>query len=164
MLNTHETKIEKDASGKKLIITRDFSAPTEKVWRAFSESELLEQWWAPRPYRAETKTMDFTSGGQWFYAMVGPEGDRQWCLVKFKQVDPQKSFSAEVGFADEAGNIIDMAPAMHWHAVFSATATGTHLTLEVAFDKEEDLAKIVEMGFKEGFTMALGNLDELLAS
>lgn len=163
MINTHETKITKDASGKKLICTRDFDAAVAKVWRAFTERELLDQWWAPRPWKAETKTINFTSGGLWIYAMVGPDGSRQGCRVDIQTVEPQKSFIADAGFCDEAGNPMDIAPVMHWHAAFSSTATGTHFTLEISFSNEADLEKIVEMGFKEGFTMALGNLDELLA-
>ena len=59
MINTLETKITRDPSGKKLIVTREFNAPLEKVWRAWTESSLLDEWWAPRPYKTETKSMDF---------------------------------------------------------------------------------------------------------
>lgn len=44
MINTLETKITRDPSGKKLIVTREFNAPLEKVWRAWTESSLLDEW------------------------------------------------------------------------------------------------------------------------
>jgi hypothetical protein len=53
---------------------------------------------------------------------------------------------------------------MHWFAQFSSTEAGTRLTLEVGFDSEADLETIVQMGFKEGFTSALSNLDPMLES
>ncbi len=48
----NETIISKDLANKKLHITRHFTAPIEKVWKAWTESELLDKWWAPRPWKA----------------------------------------------------------------------------------------------------------------
>ena len=163
MMNLHETLISKDASGSKLIVTRDFNAPLAKTWRAFTDSSLTDQWWAPRPWKTETKSMDFRPGGVWLYAMVGPQGEKHWCRVDIKEIDPEKSFKVQDYFCDEQGNPNNDLPKMQWFAQFSPTDTGTHLTIEISFESEADLEKIVQMGFKEGFTMALGNLDELLA-
>lgn len=52
---------------------------------------------------------------------------------------------------------------MHWKNVFSETGEGTKVEVEISFDSEAGLEKILELGFEEGFTAALGNLDELLA-
>lgn len=162
-MNMNETKISKAPSGKALIVTRDVNAPVDAVWRAWTESELLDKWWAPKPWKAVTKRLDFTEGGQWFYKMTGPDGNGQWCLVDFGTIDPGKSFTATSAFADEGGNKMAGFPNMYWKNEFTATATGTTITVEMSFDSEAELEQIVGMGFKEGFTMALGNLDELLA-
>ncbi len=160
---SNETKIEKDPSGKKLLITRSFNASVDKVWKAWTEAELLDKWWAPRPYRAETKSMDFKEGGIWLYAMVSPEGEKNWCRVDFTAIEDGKSYSASTGFCDEDGNMMPDFPMMYWFNRFVSEGNKTNAIMELAFDSEEDLEKIVSMGFKEGFTMALGNLDELLA-
>ena len=47
-------QIDKDLDNKKMTITRGFDAPVADVWRAWTESELLDQWWAPKPWKAET--------------------------------------------------------------------------------------------------------------
>lgn len=52
---------------------------------------------------------------------------------------------------------------MDWKVVFNAVGDTTKVDVEVTFASEEDLNKIVEMGFKEGFAAAHANLDELLA-
>lgn len=65
MIATHKTEIVKDLANKSLVITRDFSAPVAKVWKAWTESKLLDQWWAPKPWKTETKSMDFRNGGYW---------------------------------------------------------------------------------------------------
>ncbi len=163
MISTHETKIAKDPSGKKLVVTREFSAPTEKVWRAWTESNLLDKWWAPKPFWTETKSMDFKPGGRWLYCMAGPEGERHWCKIDYQAIDAQKNFSAIDGFCDEEGNSTHIMPSMNWFISFGATDTGTLVTVDISFESAEALEQIVAMGFKEGFTMAHGNLDELLA-
>jgi uncharacterized protein YndB with AHSA1/START domain len=159
---TNNTLITKDLANKKLHVTREFSAPVEKVWKAWTASELLDKWWAPKPWRAETKSFDFKEGGFWLYAMIGPDGTTAWCRVGFETIITGSSFSAINSFSYEDCNIDKNFPIMHWLVVFAATATGTKVEVDITFDNEADLEKIVGMGFEAGFTMGLGNLDELL--
>ncbi|RVU02498.1 SRPBCC domain-containing protein [Mucilaginibacter limnophilus] len=158
----NETVITKDPSGKQLHVTRNFNAPVEKVWRAWTEKEILEQWWAPKPFKAETKILDFVSGGLWLYCMVGPAGERHWCRVDIESVETNKSFASTATFCDEEGNINPDFPPMHWKAKFKSNGENSTVEVSINFDSEADLEKIVSLGFKEGFTMALGNLDEVL--
>lgn len=163
MITTHETKISQAPTGNKLLITRNFDAPVGKVWTAWTDSSLLDNWWAPRPWKAETRSMQLKEGGRWLYAMVGPTGERHWCKADFKDIVPQKRLSLVSVFCDEHGNTIADAPPMHWHTEFRPDGGGTAITVEITFNNEADLEKIVAMGFKKGFTMGLSNLDELLA-
>jgi uncharacterized protein YndB with AHSA1/START domain len=163
MVSTNETKISKAPSGNKLIVTRSFDAPVEKVWRAWTESRLLDDWWAPKPWKTETKSMQLKEGGQWLYSMVGPAGERHWSKVDFKTVVPQKKLASVCVFCDENGNTAAGTFPMYWLVEFRSQDAGTAITVELTFDNEADLEKIVAMGFKEGFTMGLGNLEELLA-
>lgn len=163
MTTDNSLQIEKDLAAKKVTIIRHFNAPVEEVWKAWTESELLDQWWAPKPYKAETKTMNFAEGGHWLYAMVGPDNDNMWCKVEYQGIDPQKSFRANDLFCDENGNKNSDFPSMHWNNSFESDGEGTKVTVEITFTSEADMKKIMEMGFEAGFTAALGNLDELLA-
>src|SRR5690606_19454002 len=81
-------------------VERSFDAPLELVWSAWTESELLEQWWGPKPFRAETKSMDFSEGGRWLYAMVGPQGERHWGLKDFTKINPRTDFTYRSLFCD----------------------------------------------------------------
>jgi uncharacterized protein YndB with AHSA1/START domain len=158
----HETAITKSTTDRKLNVIREFSAPIDKVWKAWTESSILDKWWAPRPWKAETKSLDFRAGGTWQYCMVGPKGERQWCLVDFETVDPKRSFRAVSGFCDEQGTRNDGIPLMHWFVRFEPSGSGSKIIVTVSFDNAGDLEKVVEMGFEQGFTMGLGNLDEIL--
>ena len=158
-----ETLVSKDAGNKTVHVTRHFDAPVDLVWKSWTESEVLDKWWAPRPWKAETKAMDFSVGGYWLYAMVSPEGEKHWNRVDFTAISPMKSFSATSTFTDEEGNNVPDFPTMHWFNEFFPTDTGSKVEVSIRFDKDADMQKIIEMGFEGGFTMALTNLDELLA-
>ncbi|MEE1943576.1 SRPBCC domain-containing protein [Pedobacter sp. KR3-3] len=163
-MTKREAVFSKDTENKKLTVTRSFGAPLATVWRAWTESEILDQWWAPKPFKAETKTMDCKSGGHWLYCMVGPEGERHWCKVDYHTVNPESHINSSAGFCDENGTPNLEFPIMHWDKNFKAEGDETKVYIEITFDKEEDMNTIIGMGFKEGFTAGLENLDEYLAS
>lgn len=116
-----------------------------------------------KPYKAKTRTLDFREGGQWLYAMVGPDGDESWVWVDFFKIDINKSFTCEDYFCNEKGERKNDLPGMFWKNVFTGTGTGSKVSVELTFRSAEDLNKIIELGFEEGYLSALGNLDELLA-
>jgi len=163
---TTKTKIQfnKDKANKKVTVIRHFDAPVEHVWRAWTEKELLDQWWAPRPWKTETKEMDFKSGGHWLYAMVGPEKERHWCRADYLKINAPDNFSISEYFCDENSNKNTALPTMHWDVNFKADGDATKVTVLITFEKEEDMDTIVKMGFEEGFTSALGNLDEYFSA
>lgn len=163
MTITNETVYTKDVPNKKIFVKREFKAPVEQVWKAWTDAALLDQWWAPRPWKAETKTMDFKAGGMWLYRMAGPDGTHAWCRVDFESINAPQSFKSTSRFCDENGNPDSTFPTMHWEVNFSSIEGGTRVDVTLSFDTEEEMNKIIEMGFQEGFKMGLGNLDELLA-
>ena len=163
MIATKETIYTKDATNKTISVVREFDAPVEQVWKAWTESELLDQWWAPKPWKANTQSMDFREGGTWLYYMEGPDGTRQYCRADYETIAPNKSYTGLDAFCDENGKINTEFARMHWKVVFNKSANGTKVEVEIKFDSEADMEKIIEMGFKEGFAAAHTNLDELLA-
>jgi uncharacterized protein YndB with AHSA1/START domain len=71
---TNNFVFEADSTAKKIYIVREFNAPVEKIWKAWTDPEILDKWWGPKPSRIETKIMDFKVGGTWQFAMITPEG------------------------------------------------------------------------------------------
>jgi len=164
MTQTNDIRIEKDLENKRITVTRYFNANTDLVWRAWTESEILDQWWAPKPWKAETKKMNFKDGGQWLYAMVGPDGSKHWSRVDFKNIKSGKSFEARSCFSDENGEQNNDMPTLYWKNQFIAEGEGTNVISEISFTNEVDFEMIIKMGFEAGFTMGLNNLAELIAS
>jgi uncharacterized protein YndB with AHSA1/START domain len=151
-----------DKVGKKIKIKRCFDASRDTVWAAWTQSELLDQWWAPKPWKTETKSMNFSNGGQWLYAMVGPDGTTHWSCVNYEAIHPKDTIRSIDAFCDENGNISKELPVMKWFTDFKNNTNGTCVNVELAFANDGDMDKILEMGFKEGFEMGLNNLEELL--
>jgi uncharacterized glyoxalase superfamily protein PhnB/uncharacterized protein YndB with AHSA1/START domain len=153
-----------DKAARKIKVERSFNAPIDLVWAAWTDAEILDQWWAPKPWRAETKSQDFKEGGRWHYCMVGPNSERQWCLFDYKKIVPEKSYAGLDAFCDENGVINTAQPRLHWSNQFSEQGEETVVNIEITFDKVEDIETIIKMGFKEGFTMGLENLDQYISS
>lgn len=153
-----------DKESNKIQVIREFTAPVSRVWKAWTQPELLDQWWAPKPWTANTKEMDFREGGKWLYAMEGPNGEKHWARTDFQSVKTLVSFTGLDAFIDEKGNKNTGLPESTWKVEFDESSiTTTLVSVEIEYDSSEDLEKILEMGFIEGFSAALQNLDELLA-
>ena len=75
-----------DKEAKTVYITKEFPYERSLVWDAYTKPELLDQWWAPKPFSSRTDAMDFREGGRRFYAMVSPEGDERWVVQKYKSI------------------------------------------------------------------------------
>ena len=163
MILQNETIFTQDLTNKKIKVTREFDAPVEQVWKAWTESKLLDQWWAPKPWKANTISMEFSNGGVWLYYMEGPDGSRHYCRADYKSIRTNKSYECLDAFCDEKGNINTELPRMQWLVEFNKATTATKVEIEITFATPEELEKIIEMGFKEGFAAAHNNLDELLA-
>ena len=67
-----------DKPSKTVTIVKEFAAELSLVWDAYTKQEILDQWWAPKPWESKTKMMNFEVGGRRFYAMVSPEGLEHW--------------------------------------------------------------------------------------
>ena len=159
-----KTVFEKDLANKKLFISREFDGTIEEVWQAWTNSDILDQWWAPKPWKANTKTMNFAEGGTWLYCMEGPGGERHWAKAIYNKIRAGEYFELTDAFCDENGNDNPDQPKMHWKTTFKPSGNATLVEIAITFPSQKDLEAIMEMGFQEGFTAAHENLDQYLAA
>jgi uncharacterized protein YndB with AHSA1/START domain len=164
MNKTLEFDFSVDKVNRTITVTKEFEAELPLVWDAFTKSENLDKWWAPKPWKAKTKSMNFTEGGRWLYAMVSPEGEEQWCIQDYQKIQPQKRFTLSDAFTDSAGNIKKEMPTSKWEQSFTEHDDITLVTTRIVFEDRDQLEKILELGMKEGYKLALEGLDELLPS
>jgi len=145
---------------KTVLINREFAAELSLVWDAFTKQEILDQWWAPKPWMSKTKFMNFEVGGRRFYAMVGPEGHERWSVQKYISISPKSNFKMLNAFADKDEN--PELPGSEWDLNFSEENGKTKVSISIYNESLARLEKMIEMGFKEGFTMTMNSLDDLL--
>jgi len=151
-----------DKAAKTVSITREFDAPLSLVWDAYTKQEILDQWWAPKPWASKTKVMDFKVGGRRFYAMVSPEGQERWSVQKYTSITPKTNFKLFNAFADKDENL--ELPGSEWDLSFSEQDGTTTVSISIYNESLERMEKMIEMGFKEGAAMQLKNLEEVLAT
>ena len=151
-----------DKATRKAFINREFDADLSLVWDAFTKQEILDQWWAPKPWASKTKAMNFEVGGRRFYAMVSPEGQEHWSIQKYSSISPKTNFKFLNAFADENEN--PQLPGSEWDLTFSEQNGTTKVSVSIYNESLERMEKQIEMGFKEGFTMTLNSLEELLTT
>lgn len=151
-----------DKSTNTVFVKREFAAELALVWDAFTKREILDQWWAPKPWVSRTKRMNFTVGGRRFYAMVSPEGQEHWSIQDFTSITPTANFKFIDAFADKDEIINTQFPSSDWNLDFTETKGVTRVSISIQHKTLTDLEQIIQMGFKEGFTQTLTELDNLL--
>ncbi|MFI5453092.1 SRPBCC domain-containing protein [Pedobacter sp. UC225_61] len=152
-----------DKENKTINIKREFAADRSTVWDYYTKSELLDQWWMPSPWKSRTKSMDFSEGGKWHYAAVGPNGEEHWSITSYVKIEPKNMFLANDAFGDADGNINPQMPQSKWTMNFSDMKENTLVHGIMQFADLAQLEQTIAMGFKDGLTMAMENLDTILA-
>ena len=151
-----------DKDNKTLTVRKEFAADVLTVWDAFTKPEFLDLWLAPKPWKARTKSQEFKEGGKHLYAMVGPEGEEHWSIFKYFKIEKPEFYTGLDAFSDAQGNINNELPQMNWKVSFTDKGRTTMIETIINFVTVEQLEKIMEMGFKEGYSIALQGLEEVL--
>lgn len=151
-----------DKEKNTITIKKEFAANRQLIWDCHTKSELLEEWFAPKPYTIRTTHMDFREGGYWFYAMVSPEGQEHWSRLDYLTIKPIDNYTALDGFCNEKGELNPQLPQANWNVTFRDAAGNTRVETIVTYKALKDLETVLQMGLKEGLTMTLEALDELV--
>ena len=153
-----------DKATNTVLVNREFAAELPLVWDAFTKQEILDQWWAPLPWVSKTKKMDFKVGGQRFYAMVSPEGQEHYSIEHYTAINPKTNLQWASSFADKDENVNSEFPTSNWELNFTEQDGTTKVSIAIKHKTLADIEMHIQMGFKEGFTAGLENLDQYIAA
>ena len=121
-----------DTADRDLVLTRLIDAPREKLYRAWTEAELLTQWFAPKPWTTPHAELDVRPGGASLVVMRSPDGNDMPCPGVYLEVVPNqrlvftdaytsawqpshKPFMTVIlTFEHEGGKTRDTARVRHW--------------------------------------------------
>jgi uncharacterized protein YndB with AHSA1/START domain len=157
------TDVTKDPEALTMTIVADFTAPLRRLWDAYLDPRLIEQFWGPPTYPATFTRHDGCVGGRSEYRMTGPEGDVSRGYWEWVGVDELKSFEVRDGFADPDGTANAAMPSMRMRFVFEATPSGSRVSTTTQFSSAEQLEQLLGMGMEQGMTLAMGQMDAVLA-
>jgi uncharacterized protein YndB with AHSA1/START domain len=157
------TRVSKDPEALTLSMTAEFAAPLARVWQVWADPRQLERWWGPPTHPATFVAHDLVSGGRMHYFMTSPEGDRYHGCWKVLAVDPPHTLEVEDAFADEDGNPNPEMPVSRMRIVLTAAGDGTRMEAVTTFASREALEQVLEMGVEEGMTLAVNQIDGILA-
>jgi uncharacterized protein YndB with AHSA1/START domain len=155
-----------DKATNTIHITREFAADRDQVWDAFTKAEILDQWMGPKPYRVQTKEMNFRVGGRWLYAMMNAENVALgWSLAEFLEINPKDDFTTKNSFSDENGNHADTGFTFSiTKNSFKANGNKTTVQIEKKMESLAQLERFVSTGYKEGLAIGMKQLDEYFLS
>lgn len=156
--------VEKDLGAHTMVITSEFDASVDAVWQLWANPRLLERWWGPPTYPATVDLHDLTPGGKVTYYMTGPEGDRHGGYWDVVEVDAPTRLVLEDGFADgDSGAPNQNMPVTRTVVEIAAAGDKTRMIITSNFASTQDMEKLLEMGMDEGMSLAMGQIDAILA-
>lgn len=157
---TAEIQNKAEDTNRELVLTRLIDAPRERVFAAWTQPDLLKQWFAPRPWSTPVAELDVRTGGWNYVVMRDQDGNDYPNRGMYLEVVPNEKivftdaytgdwqpsdkpfFTAVLTFEDEGGKTRYTARARHWTV--------------------EDRQAHEKMGFHEGWGMCADQLEELL--
>jgi uncharacterized protein YndB with AHSA1/START domain len=164
MSEATKTKFDVNQETAELTIERVIHAPRERVFKAWSDSEMLKQWWGPRVFPTTYSDLDFREGGYWHYCMTGPDGTEAWGKMMYDEINEPERIVYTDHFSDKDGGFNDQLPTMQITITLEDLGDGTtRLKSYSKLASVDDLNKLVEMGMREGIIETWDKLDELLS-
>jgi uncharacterized protein YndB with AHSA1/START domain len=149
------------SSDRDLVLTRIIDAPPEKLFRAWSEPELLKQWFAPLPYTTPVAELDVRPGGSNLVVMRGPDGiDMPNRGVYLEVVKNER-----LVFTDAYSKAWEPSPKPFMTVILTFEAEGgkTKYTARVRHWTVADREAHEKMGFHEGWGICADQLAALVA-
>jgi uncharacterized protein YndB with AHSA1/START domain len=150
------------SADRELVLTRLIAAPREKVYRAWTESTLLKQWFAPKPYTTPVAELDVRPGGANLIVMRGPDGKDMPNRGVYLEVVPNQ----RLVFTDAYVTAWEPSdkPFMTVIVTFEDEGGKTRYTARVRHWTAADREAHEKMGFHEGWGICTDQLANLVAA
>ncbi len=154
----NKTNIIAEPGKQEIIITREFNAPRELVFRAFTDPELFTQWLGPREYTMVLERFEPRDGGSWRYI----HRDRNGNEYAFHGVFHEVTAAERIIQTFEFEGLPEKGHATLEIASFEALPDSrTRLTTHTVFQSVADRDGMLESGMERGVNDSFERLDEL---
>lgn len=157
MANTTTSEITAEPGVPQLVITRDFAAPRELLFRAFTDPELLAQWLGPRRMSMTVERFEVRDGGRWRYIHRDPEGHEAAFHGVFHGTPSPDGIVQTFEYEGAPGHVSLET------ITFEEHDGKTRVRMNDIFQAVEDRDAALESGMETGVNEGFERLDELLA-
>jgi uncharacterized protein YndB with AHSA1/START domain len=159
MTHHHQTTITAEPGKQEMVITREFDAPRELVFQAFTDPQLIPQWWGPRHLSTEVDKMDVRPGGQWRFLNRDAEGKAYAFHGVYHEIRaPERMIDTfEFEALPETGHV-----SLETLTLEALPGGRTRLTAQSVFQSVADRDGMLQSGMEEGLTDSHERLAQLL--
>ena len=145
-------------SDREIVTERTFDAPRERIWEAFTDPELIPQWWGPRKYTTVVDVMDVRRGGAWRFYHEGEDGEQIGFRGTYREVTPPERLVQTFEWEGMPGHgIVETA-------TLEDLGEQTKVTTVSLFHTTEERDGMLSSGMESGLSESHERLDELFAS
>ena len=158
------TGVRKDPHALTMTVSAEFAASPARVWQLWADPRQLERWWGPPTYPATVTSHDLAPGSRVEYYLTGPAGDRPHGFWDVVEAEPPRRLVYVDGFAHEDGTPNEAFPRNQGIVTIEPIdARRTRMQIESRFPNTEAMEQVLAMGMEEGLTLAVGQIDAILA-
>jgi uncharacterized protein YndB with AHSA1/START domain/DNA-binding transcriptional ArsR family regulator len=144
------------------IVSRIIKAPRRAVWRAWTVPEHLENWWCPKPMTCKVANFDPRPGGAFDLLMQMPNGDEMPQTGAFLEIAPQERIVFTTALTDSWRPAASPLPITAYISMADESG-GTRYVTRVLYKNEQERRMLGDMRFEGGWSLAISQLEELLA-
>lgn len=143
---------------QEVVITRDFDAPRELVFKAFTDPKSIPQWWGPRAYATIVDKMEVRAGGLWRFINRDTAGNEYGFHGVYHSIEAPERLVYTFEFEGTPGHVLLET------VTFEEQDGKTKITDRSVYQSVEDRDGMVQSGMESGSAETLDRLEELLTS
>ncbi len=155
------TDVEKDFDALTMTITAEFEADAERLWQLWADPRQLERWWSPPSHTSTFVEHELTPGARTTYYMTGPDGEKHHGAWRIEEAEPPHRLRLKDDEVDAEGKPEDGGPSAMTVTITETDRTAT-MSIQTLFTDRNSMGQTIEMGFEQGMTETLNQIDPLL--
>ena len=143
-------------SDREIVMTRIFDVPRELVFKAYTDPNLIPQWWGPRNLTTTVDKMDVRPGGAWRFVQRGPDASEYAFSGMYREIVPPERLVDTFEFEGMPGHV------MLETVTFEEQDGKTKLVVTSLFQTVEDREGMLKSGMEEGAAETMDRLEEYM--
>jgi uncharacterized protein YndB with AHSA1/START domain len=155
-----KSSIDLKSDSRAMVGTREFDAPRDLVFAAFTDPKHLAQWWGPNGFTTTTLSFDMRPGGVWRHVMHGPDGRDYQNRITYEEVVPPERLVYRLGGGE------DVEPVQFWQSItFEDLGGRTRITWRSDFPSAAERDRVIkEYGADTGVVQTLARLEQYVSA